>query len=139
MKIIDFERRGNVVRFYLGEDNIKDYTGDDWGDDTWEYKASRVYDEYIVAYGDISVPFDRVVLDSSECQYCYSKNDMKNRLVPCIAIANVDRLGQDCGHLQFGVAIAMDDTERVYFGDEFDETRFAKYHPEITRLDKDVV
>ena len=138
MKIIDFERRGNVVRFYLGEDNLRDYTGDDWDDDPWEYNASRVYDEYIVAYGDISVPFDRVVLDSSEQQhYRYSKNDMKNRLVPCIAIADVDRLGYN--YDDFGFATSMDDTEKVYFGDEFDETRFAKYHPEITRLDKDVV
>ena len=30
MKIIDFDEKGNVVRFYLGDDNCEDYWGDDW-------------------------------------------------------------------------------------------------------------
>ena len=28
MKIIDFTRKGNVVRFYLGEDNLENWYGE---------------------------------------------------------------------------------------------------------------
>lgn len=31
MKIIDFERKGNLVRFYLGDDDLVEWYGDDWG------------------------------------------------------------------------------------------------------------
>ena len=30
MKIIDFEKKGNVVRFYVGSDNLENYYGDDF-------------------------------------------------------------------------------------------------------------
>ena len=43
MKIIDFECTGNVVRFYLGKDNEKDYHGDDWNDTPYECNAGTVY------------------------------------------------------------------------------------------------
>lgn len=46
MQIIDFEKKGNVVRFYLG-DATKPY----WGDNT---NASRVYDKFIKGH---CVPF----------------------------------------------------------------------------------
>ena len=29
-KIIDFQRKGNVVRFFIGPDECNDYWGDDW-------------------------------------------------------------------------------------------------------------
>ena len=29
MKIIDFEKKGNVVRFYLGDNDLKEWYGDD--------------------------------------------------------------------------------------------------------------
>ena len=29
MKIIDFETKGNVIKFYLGENSCDDYWGDD--------------------------------------------------------------------------------------------------------------
>lgn len=31
MQIIDFDRKGNVVRFYIGK-NAREATGDDWDD-----------------------------------------------------------------------------------------------------------
>ena len=57
MKIIDFSKKGNVVRFYLGEDNCKDYWGDDWNDFPYEHNAGCVYDEYIAGIVDIAFPF----------------------------------------------------------------------------------
>lgn len=32
MKIIDFERKGNLVRFYLGDDDLAEWYGDDWNE-----------------------------------------------------------------------------------------------------------
>ena len=77
MKIIDFEKKGNVVRFYLGEQTenwgwtnpeYKDYTGktptwlkpsdryygDDWDDKPYEHNAGTVYGEFIKGYKDIA-------------------------------------------------------------------------------------
>lgn len=44
MKIIDFERKGNLVRFYLGDDDLHDWSGDDWNDTPYEYNAGQVYE-----------------------------------------------------------------------------------------------
>lgn len=43
MKIIDFERKGNLVRFYLGDDDLVEWYGDDWNDTPYEHNAERVY------------------------------------------------------------------------------------------------
>ena len=93
MKVIDFEKKGNVVRFYLGEkteewgwtnpnykienSNGKEetpdwlkpcdaYWGDDWDDYPYECNAGRVYDEFIKGYLDIVLPFDAWVLEPSD-------------------------------------------------------------------------
>ena len=63
MKIIDFERKGNLVRFYLGDDDLVEWYGDDWGDTPYEHNAERVYDEYIKGYCDMMFPFDDLVLE----------------------------------------------------------------------------
>ena len=110
MNIIDFEKRGNVVRFYLGEKteewgwvnpNYKDYNGDtpdwlkpkdryygdDWNDVPYECNAGSVYGEFIKGYKDISFPFDYIVLepcDTDKTLWC--KDDMADRRVPCIVV-----------------------------------------------------
>lgn len=63
MKIIDFERKGNLVRFYLGDDDLVEWYGDDWNDTPYEHNAERVYDEYIKGYCDMMFPFDDLVLE----------------------------------------------------------------------------
>lgn len=45
MKVIDFSRKGNVIRLYLGDDTDKDYWGDDWNDPI--DNAGPVYSDYI--------------------------------------------------------------------------------------------
>ena len=44
MKIIDFEIKGNQVKFYLGSDNCDNYWGDDWDDKPYEHNAGEPYD-----------------------------------------------------------------------------------------------
>lgn len=92
MKVIDFSKKGNVVRLYLGDDNCTDYWGDDWDDAPYEHNAGTVYDEYVLGYVDIAFSFNTVVLEPKEdWRYDgnspYSKKDMKKHNVPCIIIA----------------------------------------------------
>lgn len=89
MKIIDFECKGNLVRFYLGRDSLRSFTGDDWNDTPYEHNAGRAYDEYIAGVADIAFPFDALVLEPCSGDYRdsrYCKDDMKNKKVPCIIV-----------------------------------------------------
>lgn len=88
MKIIDFEKKGNVVRFYLGEDDCINYGGDDWNDTPYEHNAGRVSDAYVKGYADIAFPFDALVLEpcDGELNSRYCKDDMKAGTVPCIIV-----------------------------------------------------
>ena len=39
MKIIGWNRKGNVVRFALGKDDLEYWSGDDWNDSPYEHNA----------------------------------------------------------------------------------------------------
>lgn len=54
MQIIDFEKIGNVVRFYLG--NNGEQWGDDWDDAPYDFNAGAVYDQYVQGTKDIAFP-----------------------------------------------------------------------------------
>ena len=79
MKIIDFARKGNLVRFFLGADDCLDYTGDDWNDAPYDCNAENVYEEYVTGYRDIGFQFDSLVLEPCDgfLNTPYSKDDMK--------------------------------------------------------------
>ena len=81
MKIIDFEKKGNLVRFWLGDDNCTDYWGDDWDDAPYDCNAGTVYDEFIKGYKDICFPFDWIVVEPCDgvCNCNYSKEDKIGR------------------------------------------------------------
>lgn len=121
MKIIDFEKKGNVVRFYLGEDNNEDYKGDDWNDIPYECNAERVDKEHIVGYRDIAFDFDWAVLEPKDpegqnnSRWC--KNDMKARKVPCvIAVPKPDSWRCD----EFDRYVGDKETIKFYFGDKME-------------------
>ena len=121
MKIIDFEKKGNVVRFYLGADGNEDYTGDDWDDTPYEDNASKVHEEHIVGHRDIAFPFEFAVLEPKDPEYQNSsnwcKNDMKARKVPCIiAVPKPDNWHED----EFGRYIGDEKTIKFYFGDKME-------------------
>ncbi len=91
MKIIDFETKGNVIRFALGADDCNDYWGDDWNDAPYEHNAGPVYDRYVTEYATILVPFDHTVCDMEHDWHYqdnsgYSKEDFKLGKAPCIVI-----------------------------------------------------
>lgn len=123
MKIIDFERKGNVVRFYLGDVTCNNYWGDDWDDRPYEHNAGTVYDEFVKGYIDIAFPFDANVLDP-ESDYRYRgnspfcKEDFKKRKAPCIIvlpahIVKENAIDADCYSQHMG----SEQVERFYYND----------------------
>lgn len=118
-KIIDFEKRGNVVRFFLGKDDLKEWHGDDWDDRPYEHNAGNVYDEFVSGWFDVAWDTDHYVLEPADGAYnsVYCKDDMKNQDVPCIVIAKPQ--GDDCwDDRRFTRYVASANAERVYFGDK---------------------
>lgn len=120
MKIIDFERKGNVVRFYLGEDECEDYHGDDWDDRPYEHNAGKVYDEYIASTKDALFPFDYTVLEPKDPEWQYNsqwcKDDMKERKIPCIIV--VPESEYDYLHeYDFMYYLGNEKVKKIYFGD----------------------
>lgn len=122
MKIIDFNKKGNIVRFWLGDDNLQEWYGDDWNDAPYEYNAGQVYDKFVSGYRDVAFPFDDLVIEPREgvlnSQWC--KDDMIARKVPCIIVVPKEKAedswyGQDFQHW-----LGADGIQRYYFGDEME-------------------
>lgn len=119
-KVIDFERKGNLVRFYLGDENCTDYHGDDWDDIPYEHNAGTVYDEFIKGHIDAYFPFEYAVLEpandyrnSGNSPWC--KLDMVSKSVPCIVALREEETfpqWEDC----FSDAVANANAIRFYFG-----------------------
>lgn len=147
MKIIDFSRKGNLIRFYLGEYDeewgwvnkeykdgsgnrprwlkpVHTYEGDNWDKLPYEIYAGRVYDEYIKGYKDIIVPFDDLVIEPCQAidQYKWTKEELRDRMVPCIIIVKKEYIDDDLEYVMPNFALALEDTRttKYYFGDELE-------------------
>lgn len=146
MKIIDFDRKGNVIRFYLGEKTTdwgwtnKEYKrngetptwlhpsdrffGDDWDDTPYEHNAGTVYDEFIKDVKDIAFDYDDLVLEPANIDSLnssYSKEDMVNRIVPCIIVVPAKIMKEKQLYdwqVTFEDALKMENITKYYFGDE---------------------
>lgn len=145
MKIIDFAKKGNVVRFYLGEkdpewgwtdkgykvdgetpDYLKpseEYYGDDWNDCPYQHNAGSVYPYFVKGYKDVSFAFDDLVFEPQDGDWRkeYCKNDMAERKIPCIVVVKKDRIPTDgCLGIDFDSAAMMDASEKYWFGDDME-------------------
>ena len=118
MKIIDFEKKGNLVRFYLGDDNLIDYRGDDWDDTPYEHNAGSVYTEFVKDVRDIAFPFDSFVLEPCDgtINSRYSKDDMKNGICPCIIVVP-EELAKASYYDTFEYWKSAKGIQRYYFND----------------------
>jgi hypothetical protein len=121
VRIIDFAKKGNVVRFYLGQDDLKSWWGDDWNDAPYDCNAGTVYEEYQSGYRDYCFTFDWLVLEPCDGAYnCeYTKEDMIKRRVPCI-IAVPPKLQEDSWETSFAHWVAVDGVTKFYFGDKME-------------------
>ena len=91
MKIIGWRRKGNVVRFALGKDDLKDWGGDDWDDAPYEHNACTELLFGVDRYADVVFGFDVNVLEAaSDYHYNFNTpfcmNDFKGRSVPILII-----------------------------------------------------
>ena len=123
-KIIDFETKGNVIRFYLGADNCNDYWGDDWDDTPYEHNAGEVYDRFVVGHADIYVDMDLTVYTpDSDWHYQnnspFCKEDFKNHKAPCIIIAHSESWGS-CYRHELGNRNAA----KFYFEDRMEPGKY---------------
>lgn len=122
MQIIDFAKKGNVVRFYLG-DASKEYWGDDWDDAPYDCNAGTVYDEYIKGHKDIAFPFDDLVLEPCNNGYIanvnVTKQDMQRRVVPCIIVIPAE-IHRDEWRDSFWDWVGAEGIRKFYFGDEME-------------------
>lgn len=93
MFLIDFEKKGNVIRLYFGEDD--QYWGDDWDDTPYEHNAGQVYDEFVKCYIDYAFPYTYFVTEPADDygyrgNSPYSKQSMKDERCPCLIITKDD-------------------------------------------------
>lgn len=128
MKILDWDKKGNAIRLYLGEETLEKWGGDDWNDVPYEHNAERVYPEYIRAFMDFVVPYDYSVLEPSEewtfnGNSKYSKDDLKARKVPCLVIYKDDGLEKS-----FFEACADEKSLKIYMGDNLTDEGFVSEH-----------
>lgn len=121
MKIIDFEKKGNVVRFYLGKDDLEKWWGDDWDDTPYEHNAGEVYAEFVSGHKDIAFPFDDLVLEPCNGAYNseYCKDDMIARRVPCIIVVPKE-IADTSWDTSFAHWAGADGVKRYYFGDRME-------------------
>lgn len=123
-KIIDFECKGNIVRFFLGKDGDEDYQGDDWDDRPYESNAGPVYKKYITGIADLAFPFDSLVLEPCADVFNshYSKDDMKAGKVPCVIVVP-DDLVKESWQTSFDFWISCKDILKFYFNDRMEPTK----------------
>ena len=128
MKIIDFKKKGNVVRFFLGKDGLKEWGGDDWNDRPYEHNAGEVYEEYVAGYRDVFFPFNFAVVEPKDGNWNgnsdWCKDDMKERKIPCIiAIRQTEEEDWNNWHdddFMHWVGGDSPDIIKFYFGDKME-------------------
>ena len=123
MKIIDFERKGNLVRFYLGKDKVSDYTGDGWRKRPYCDEAGLVSEKYVSGLEEIVFPFDSLVLEpcSGDPDCAFSKEDMKLGKTPCV-IAVPANLVATSSLNSFSYWANCKGIAKFYFGDPMELT-----------------
>lgn len=106
-QVIDVETKGNVIRFYIGE-NGKQW-GDDWNDAPYEHNAGTVYSEYVERTVDVAIPFDLYVSEPADGQLNseWCKQDMIDRKVHCLLIESAEWGGTELLKVYFGDDIAI--------------------------------
>lgn len=116
--IVDFDKKGNVVRFYIG-DTTDDYWGDDWNDSPYDCNAGTVYNDYVIKTIDIAFPYDCMVLEPADNwrgNCWYSKEDLKNRKAPCIIVVP-EKSRDDYYSDNYFDYVGAEDVLKFFYGD----------------------
>jgi hypothetical protein len=128
MKIIDIETRGNLVKFYLGNDDLEDWYGDDWDDVPYEHNADPVHDRFVVGTAVYAFDWDDIVVEpcNGYSNSVWSKDAMKAREVYAVCILKAK--DYDADHYFDKTQVAGNAyAHRIYLGDTFDPTKIPGY------------
>ena len=133
MKIVDFKKDGNIVRFYLGK-TINGIYGDDWDDTPYEHNAGEVYDQFYDKTIDVAFTLDTQVfepcygfINSPYCKNSFISEDK----VPCILFSEVENLWQYENYPELLEKVPL--LNKIYLGDEWEDV-MAKYGYKFTVL-----
>ena len=89
--MIDIQKKGNLLRFCLGDDNCNDYYGDDWNDAPWQDNAGPVYNQVIKKIIDVVFNWEYTIEDSYNTEYGYcTMEDIKAGLPYYFVTINTD-------------------------------------------------
>lgn len=126
MKIIDFEKKGNVVKFFLGRNDLKEWWGDDWDDRPYEHNAGEVYDKFVSAEIDVAFPSNWIVSEPADDYHYngnspYCKEDFIKRKAPCIVAYKPQEDEWWC-YDEYSTLVSQDNAVKFYFGDKMDNT-----------------
>lgn len=120
-EIIDCTIKGNVIRCYLGKNGTQ--TGEGWSDGNYESDAEVVRSEYVGAVKDIYVPYDDVVLTPADIRNSwkygcgYSKDDLKERKVPCFMIVPAKIYADEYESDYLDRYLENPEVRKYYYGD----------------------
>lgn len=126
MKVIDFAKKGNVFRLFLGNDDCNDYWGDDWNDRPYEHNAGEVYDRFVAGAVDIAMDYDGAVAEPGD-DYTYggntpfSKEDFRNEVTPCLVLAAPVIANNFWSDNDYTVFLGNKNTMKIYFNQPYDE------------------
>ena len=120
MKIIGWNRKGNIVRFALGNDDLDYWFGDDWNNSPYEHNASTTPLFDIEKYTDVAFRYNVSVLEAQDDWHYngnspFSMDDFKERKTPILVI---DVTGKE-KYYSFGVN--KEEVFGVFMGDRFED------------------
>ena len=121
MKIIGWERKGNIVRFVLGKDDLDYWSGDDWNDTPYEHNASSTPLFGVEEYVDVAFGYEVSVLEAQDDWHYHGNspfcmNDFKDRKAPIFAI---DVSGEE---KHYSLGVNKEEVYGIFMGDRFEDT-----------------
>ncbi len=125
MKIIDLEVTDNKIRFYLGNDDLQEWWGDDWNDIPYEHNAGTVYLRFVIETEDVAIDFQDTVIEPCDCQMNspYSKDDFRYRKVPCLIVIKKGDYPEKFSKFDtYQDFICYEKSIKIYFGDNIQDT-----------------
>ena len=123
LKIIDFHKKGNQVKLYLGKPSLKTWHGDDWDDISYEHNAGEVYDEFVETTTVLVFDFDDIVVEPADGIWSgsgYCKDDMIARKVPFLCVLKKEAQDEHTWYRSFSELVSHDKSIKYYFGDEIE-------------------
>ena len=127
LKILDFNKKGSSVLFYLGDIEDNNYGGDDWDDKPYEHNAGTVYGNFVKAEVVLHLAFDTKVFEPCDgvVNSNYSKDDLKEGQVPCLVVLKAEDIRNDVNEDYYGLGYdnvkELDESIKIYFNEKMSD------------------